>query len=717
MRRAAAAVLLAACASARAPAPPPDSDPGADAEAAGLRAAMSLAEDDFQRVQIREELARAELRRARAAHTVFAYRKFLDEFPVGDDADVARGMLEQLRFAQAGKTGTKLAWESFLDEHPRGRFAPEARRRLGALEIAAALATKDRARVRDVLARYPDHEARGPIVQHEDDLAYSEAKAAGLDGLGGYLADHPTGRHRAEAEGVRRLFERVRLLETENLALARKRASQGDATDDDRAVVAELTLRRALRSLDEAALAALAGDETAPAPMREMALQRVESLARVPPAPQIREAIDAARAGAGLRNPQELRALVGVADPLEQAEALRELAEQGRMEDADAIVAAMDSRYAGVRLAAVEALRALHSAVRPAVWDGWRAARETELLPAAMTAPPWRRLAAIRDAVGDAAGAAAAWREVVRFDPDDVTARARLLALEPADDRLARATAARDLAKAAAFFGAERWLRPPDPLLPAEERRDGPGETVGLAADLTVLRQLCTAIELAGTAGRALRELQGPAGAAEQEILGLALEENERAVGRLVARREELELQARRRDGGYRPCGTDRVTERVDASRRARTAALRRLGGSGDRRVREFVENQRWSASAAVREAADAAFAALEKAPPEPPAPVPAPAEPKRPTKKRGRRGAARPVFPRGPRIFSPSGVTSLPASHPPPALLRQAWPPASSRGRRLSSSPHRQQRLSARQPNAAGARSPSASRWPHCGP
>ena len=95
---------------------------------------------------VMEELEKVELERARRANTVLAYRRFLEEFPTGDEATVAQSLIEELRYQETKKVGTGPAWEVFIEEYPRGKHLTEARVALGTIEIAQALAGKDLAR-------------------------------------------------------------------------------------------------------------------------------------------------------------------------------------------------------------------------------------------------------------------------------------------------------------------------------------------------------------------------------------------------------------------------------------------------------------------------------------------------------------------------------------------------------------------------------------------
>lgn len=73
-------------------------------------------------------------RNAAAEDSVAAYERYLEDFPAGPHASVARTrvaeLLEQEAWSRAGRLQTPEAWQRYLGEWPDGRHAPEARRRL-----------------------------------------------------------------------------------------------------------------------------------------------------------------------------------------------------------------------------------------------------------------------------------------------------------------------------------------------------------------------------------------------------------------------------------------------------------------------------------------------------------------------------------------------------------------------------------------------------------
>lgn len=88
--------------------------------AAGLLAACSRQESSW--------------RSAAAEDSVAAYERYLEDFPAGAHASVARErvaeLMEQEAWSRANRLQTPEAWQRYLGEWPDGRHAPTARRQL-----------------------------------------------------------------------------------------------------------------------------------------------------------------------------------------------------------------------------------------------------------------------------------------------------------------------------------------------------------------------------------------------------------------------------------------------------------------------------------------------------------------------------------------------------------------------------------------------------------
>lgn len=568
-----------------------------------LRAQRALADNDFERALISEELASVEIERARAAHTVFAYRRFLEEFPIGREATTARNLLESLRFEEAIELNTALAWQSFLSEHPSGAHAVEARERLGALAADAAVGSGDLPKVRDFLSRYPDHPSRERLVELEDRLAFAEAQAGTLAQVETYLDAHPLGAFRVEALDLREQREHAMLLGASDLEQARRR-SAADPSGRSQGLVDEILYLDAIATLDLVALETLSTH--AVMPTRQRAKETLDALRRAPFSPEVVKALETARPSYGLRSLAEVAEVLRTGDPLDRAVALKEAAEYGSWQAAGLILGAVENRYVAVRLASVEALRLLKTAMPEPAWRAFVDGREKEALVNALTAEPWRRVATLRDADGRSVLALAAWREVLRYDPDDLAASARVLDLtQAAGDRLGGGAAARHLATTGALFGDGRWLEPHDRSTPAVERRDGPGRIVGVPAVVTVLRQLCAALEVTKKGRDALAALRSGSQATELQLYGLAINDADSAIARMTTRRAELEREASRR--GYPACDVDPLAAKLSKIRAERVEAIATLARHADARLLPFFERLTHSPSHDVREAADSA--------------------------------------------------------------------------------------------------------------
>lgn len=590
-----------------------------------IRARIASTNDALERNALIVELSKAELERARRSHTVFGYRRFLQEFPQGEASITARALLESLRFEEAEKEGSLQGWTAFLAEHPQGRRTAEARRRLAELEAREALSTGDLASIRRVLTRHTPPDATSTeeeqsrwamLVEREDALTWDTLRNANLAAIEGYLAERPTGRYRSEAMERRdQLIEEV-LLAEDDLATARQRIASGHATPAQKATAAELEFRRALRSLDEAALRRLVADprlEGGGEAAKGRASAMLDSLKRKPLSRDVRKAMGEAARGAGLRARTELKRLVTRGDPNDRAGALVELAEWGDPSDLDLLLEFVDARYVVIRLAAVEAVSTMAESHEPRAWAAIVRGRIDALTSQGHSATGQRRLALLRASVGDFDGALAGWREVTRLDPEDVAAHARVLAFEQSrNDRLATTAAATALLKAAIDFGEHRWPQPADP-----DARFGPneGELLGLPKELTMLRQLCSAIDLSKLAVDAL-STQSPSVETAlvpsfQTQRGPLAPEWERALARMESKKRELEATVKRRAPQYAPCGDEVIPERVLRSRRGRAEALNRLGRSGEERLLPLLDDLRWSRSSSVRTAATTAIEAL----------------------------------------------------------------------------------------------------------
>ena len=235
-------VLIALCACA-APLPRPD-DPGArDA----YRAELSWNPKGPRAREARDKLEQAEWEAARGAHTIFAYRRFVQEFPDSRHGPEARQLLEGLRWADAERDGSEPALSSYLSDEPRGAHAAQAWTMISAIRLGAILRDGSARALREWLDENPAASGRERAQAALDEAEWREAADAAS--WRRYLEAHPEGAHRKEAQA--RLDRAARddseLLEDE----ARLRA-QGDPAAE------RIEYERAAALLDEGKLAQIA---------------------------------------------------------------------------------------------------------------------------------------------------------------------------------------------------------------------------------------------------------------------------------------------------------------------------------------------------------------------------------------------------------------------------------------------------------------------------
>ena len=113
-------------------------------------------------------------RAAAAEDSVAAYEQYLQDFPAGAHAGVARArvveLLEQEAWAGANRLQTPEAWQRYLGEWPDGRHAPAARRQLARFVPAGAPESGDAWSVQ--LGAYSSEAAaRAALARHARDHA------------------------------------------------------------------------------------------------------------------------------------------------------------------------------------------------------------------------------------------------------------------------------------------------------------------------------------------------------------------------------------------------------------------------------------------------------------------------------------------------------------------------------------------------------------------
>lgn len=620
-----------------------------------LRARIARTDDDVERGMIRLELSFLELERARRAHNIFGYRRFLAEFPRGEAASTGWLLLEALRFDEASEESSVQAWRVFLREFPEGKHADEARTRLATLEIQDAIRAQDLAEIRRVLARYrapddfaPEEERAlwAALVKVEDSLSWNEARGADLRAVEAYLAERPLGRFRDEAFRLKEELIEQAILEEEDLELAWRRLNSPRPSRPSKATVAELELRAAARKLDLAKLESLAqdsrlrgGGEEAQAQAQALA----QSLRRSPLSRANTALFKQASRGSGLRARQELMRLARRGDPQSRAVLLFELAEWGHLDDLNFLLQEIDSNWLIISQAAVESLGVLGAAYPPKVWQAVVHSRIAVLRTQGFNASSLKKVAALQESSGDVEAALVTWREISRLNPEDPLAfsrilkarRASLLAATPKNvgqattsteanaapalsspasrsrapnpaDVLAVLSDAKGLLEVAVNFGDHRWPGPVDP-----DARYSPdeGQLLGLPREVGLLRQLCAALDLLSFASEVLEEHAKPVDVemvAATEIRPSPVPPSiARRIEFMEAKRSELEAIVERRGAGYDKCSPlNLAPERVLSSRTKRLRAIEALAQAADSRLLPALENWGFSPAPEIQTAA-----------------------------------------------------------------------------------------------------------------
>ena len=231
-------VTLLACACAT-PLPAPDR-PGADD---AYRAALAPGAKGPRVREARERLEALEWDEARAAHSIFGYRRYLKEFEDSRHATEARQLLEGLRWTAAEADGSAAALAGYLEDEPRGAHAQEAWARLSSLRLAAALGAGSAGALRAWLTENPTAPGREQALTALDELDWRAAAEA--PAWRRYLDEHLDGAHRAEAQAK---LSRAQRDEAELLEDEPRLRALGDPAAD------RIAWQRAAALLDEGRL-------------------------------------------------------------------------------------------------------------------------------------------------------------------------------------------------------------------------------------------------------------------------------------------------------------------------------------------------------------------------------------------------------------------------------------------------------------------------------
>ncbi len=382
-------LLLCACA---APLPRADAPGASDF----YRRELALHPKGPRAREAREKLEQAQYGAARAAHSIFAYRRFLEEFPDSHQAPEVRTLLEGLRWSGAERDGSETALAGFLADEPSGPHAQAAWAELSSVRLEAALRDGSVLVLQEWLAQHASAASRERCLQALDEAEY---RAAGdPEALRAYLAEHPDGAHRREADArlARADVDEALVLEDE----ARLRILKDAAVD-------RLMYQRAAALLDEGRLAQLARRG---GPYAGKAAQDLLELRRDP-----RRATALESAAHRLYLPRATLDALPETGP-ERAAALRAWADALDGERLPRLLAEMASPRAHVSLAALDAVELLLGGL-PRPEAALRAERALLVLkPRAQAAPQLAEVAVLEKALGREREALAAARAAAGID-------------------------------------------------------------------------------------------------------------------------------------------------------------------------------------------------------------------------------------------------------------------------------------------------------------
>ena len=405
-------LLLIGCAT---PLPTPDQPGAGDA----YRAAIATDVKGPRAREARERLEALEWDSTRAAHTVFAYRRFLKEHEDSRHAPEARQLLEGLRWTAADQDGSQTALAGYLDDEPRGAHAAEAWARLSSLRLVTALKGGEAAPLRAWLLENPAAPERDKAQAALDELDWRAA--TDVAAWRGYLDQHLDGPHRAEAQA--RLDKALRD-EAEVLEDEPKLRALGDPAAD------RIAWERAAALLDEGRLAQLARRS---GPHAADAERDLSALRRDPRRAALLE-------GAAHELYLPRATLDALPEPApDRAQRLREWAASLDGARLHRMLGEVASPRAAVALAALDGAESLLHEL-PAAEARLRAAREfAALQPLAVDAPQLAALAVLQLALAQDAEALASARAAASRNPRSAPAAwiAARLETEPALQQIA----------------------------------------------------------------------------------------------------------------------------------------------------------------------------------------------------------------------------------------------------------------------------------------
>ncbi|QRO01803.1 HEAT repeat domain-containing protein [Archangium violaceum] len=481
--------------------------------------------DEAEAVEVR--VTELEFEEASKLHTVVAYKRFLEAHPDEPQSRAARALLEGLRFNAAKEAGTAAALRQFLRDHPDGAQHEEARRLLKEAELKELSSTKDTQQLRAYLQEAPDDPRRLQVESRLDDETFARAETAGAAQLFAYLRDFPAGRYREQAK------VRLLALEVEGLLVS-------GLLDEAAGRVAGHPLGAKLEDF----------------PSR-LARARAERVALLNPEPLVQFT----QVGHYLRSIDDLRRALVAPDPMDRWQAAEELGQHVSVKALEPLVEALRSgRNPLVRQRALASLQTVLRALPKPVADYEVAVRLESLREKAGSPELYLTMAALLDLSGRMGEATAEYqRAFVPEDPDPVVLRRWVQIREERRQSFSAAVAARQLSL---------WS-----LRVAREESISPEGGVPLAA----ARQLCAAVENARFASETISRARKANTEFPEDLDSFAVTAAE-ALKLAEARLADAELLLREKTPGARTCGDDAVRERLESAVSQRRDALRSVG-------------------------------------------------------------------------------------------------------------------------------------------
>ncbi len=459
--------------------------------------------------------------RARAAHSVLGYKRFLEAYPTAEQAAQARALLESLRFNAATAEKSARALRAFLHEHPDGAHASAAKELLSAAELSELTTFEEPQQLKSLLSTYGDDPRRQAVEAKLDDRTFEQALAAGARPLLRYLKEFPAGAHRKHAQ--LRLFE----LKVKSLIVSGS-FDEAKATLEKSPLGAELPGLRAELTAAREEHKRLAG-------------------------------VQAALPAFYLRGLEELERALQAPDPLDRWQAAQELSQHVSARALDPLLMAVrTSRNPKVRWEAFSALAHVVRALPHDVAQYELAVRLEALSERAADQEVHLAAATLLDLSGEVAAAATEYsRAFLPEQPDPVVLRRWVEIRRERNQHFSAAVAARRLALWASAVAAE----------PGVEGRE---------STLASARQLCEAV-LASRWAQAQISASQQAGAEFPEDLQQFAREAERARKLSEAALADAELALRTHEPSARTCEDDQVRQRLAESEKQRRAVLAEL--------------------------------------------------------------------------------------------------------------------------------------------